>query len=207
MDFDALHKSANLPLVLYSWEKAVFLDRDGVITYENPLERAGDFLELIPGAERAIRRLNDSGLRVVVVTNQPRVGRAQIREERLWEIHERLLTDLRRSAGAKIDLILYCPHCQDASIPEFRLDCPWRKPKPGMLQFVGKRFGVDLTQSFMVGDRASDILSGQAVGARTILVRTPRLEVLGDPDPIYSATPHFESTNLESAIDVILSAS
>lgn len=198
MDFDALHRSAHQPWKHISRKRVVFLDRDGVIDYENPIEKASDYLELIPGAARAIKRLNDSGLPIVIITNQPRVGRAQITEERLRRIHERLLLDLKRSAGARVDLVLYCPHCLDALIPEFRLDCLWRKPKPGMMQFVSKRFGVDLTQSFVVGDKTSDILSGLAVGARTILV---------SHDPTYSATPHSESANLESAVKIILSSS
>lgn len=140
------------------------LDRDGTINEEVDHLDHPDQLVLIPGSARAIRRLADMGLGVVVVTNQAQVGRGLLTEDRLEQIHLRLETELHDS-GAEIDAIVFCPHRPEDA-------CRCRKPQPGMALDAAARFGFDLDRSFVVGDHAGDVGMGRAIGATTFLVLT-----------------------------------
>lgn len=144
----------------------VLLDRDGTINEElAPRYVLGpEDLRLIPGAAAAIRELRELGLGVVVVTNQSPVGRGWITETRLSEVHDRL-RELLRAEGADVDGIEHCPHAPDDG-------CRCRKPAAGLVERAAATFGFDPAASFMVGDHASDMALGRAVGARTILVLT-----------------------------------
>src|SRR3990167_10930469 len=104
---DINHRSANTPFFYKQGQKVVFLDRDGTICLENPIEKSSEEVKLIPEAAQAIRELNERGFFVVLVTNQPRVARNQVSEQRLGEIHKAMEADLEREEGAKLDLILY----------------------------------------------------------------------------------------------------
>jgi len=146
-----------------SGRRAVFLDRDGVITQEPPhYAHRVDQLKFIPGAPEAIRSLNQNGYLVIVVTNQSGIGRGYYLEEDTIKFNQAMEQKLDKY-GARIDAIYYCPHHPDDH-------CECRKPKPGMLLDAGKRFNINFTQSFMVGDRMSDIEAGEHVGCETILV-------------------------------------
>lgn len=143
--------------------RAVFLDRDGVI---NRCEVRGgkpyaprslaDF-RLLPRVSGAVRLLKRAGLLVVVVTNQPDIGQGLIEPAEVAAMHEKL------KRGLAIDDIKMCPHRQDAS-------CACRKPKPGMLLEAARERHIDLKKSFMVGDRWSDVVAGQAVGCYTVFI-------------------------------------
>jgi D-glycero-D-manno-heptose 1,7-bisphosphate phosphatase len=145
---------------------AMFLDRDGVII-ENAhyLARLSD-IRLIPGAAEAIRRLNIAGIPVVVVSNQSGVARGYFPESFVRETHA-YLDDLLARQGARVDCWCFCPHH-----PEFGLDCPCRKPKPGMLLAAARERTLDLSQSWLIGDNVTDLQAGASAGCRTILVRT-----------------------------------
>ncbi|HLC67701.1 MAG TPA: HAD-IIIA family hydrolase [archaeon] len=154
--------------------KAVFLDRDGVITKDPGFNRY-DRLELLPGAAEAIKRLNEKYI-VIVVTNQPVVARGIMTEDEIRSRHERLAAELAKH-GAKIDAFYFCPHHPEkhhADIPEhamkYRIECACRKPGTGMIDQACKDFDIDLPGSFVVGDRASDIEMGKAAGCRTIFI-------------------------------------
>ena len=150
---------------------AVFLDRDGTINREvHHLSRV-EQVELLEGAAEAIRLLNGSGFKVVVVTNQGAVARGILPESRLGEIHAALTTLLAR-AGAAVDAIYYCPHHPTEGVGGLRRDCGCRKPRPGALQQAARDLGLDLERSFLIGDQASDVEAGRAAGCRTVLVRT-----------------------------------
>ena len=157
-------------------QKAVFLDRDGTINeYVGFLRKIEDF-RLIPGVAEAIRTINASGYLCIVVTNQPVIARGEVTVPALTEIHHKLET-LLGLEGAYIDGLYYCPHHPHkgypGEIPELKIDCDCRKPKPGMLLQAAKDFNIDLSQSFMVGDGEHDIKAGLAAGCRTILVNGP----------------------------------
>jgi D-glycero-D-manno-heptose 1,7-bisphosphate phosphatase len=145
---------------------AVFLDRDGVLNrvfvkdgITHPPMSVLEF-EFVPGAAEAVRRLHAAELVLVVVTNQPDVARGFQTREGVEEIHAYLRAELPMLE------VLACYHDDGDG-------CACRKPKPGMLLEAATRWNLDLRRSFLVGDRWSDVLAGQAVGCRTILVETP----------------------------------
>jgi D-glycero-D-manno-heptose 1,7-bisphosphate phosphatase len=145
------------------------LDRDGTINeqmgYINHLDR----FVLLPGAGRAIARLNRAGLAVVVVSNQSGLARGYFPKELIDQVHGRMRQELAVDE-ARLDGIYYCPHYPRANLAEYRVDCDCRKPRPGMLLKAAEELGLDLARSFVVGDRSSDLEAGRAVGAKCILV-------------------------------------
>lgn len=151
---------------------AVFLDRDGVLIVEAEYLSDPARVQLVPGAAAAVRRLNDAGRPVVVVTNQSGVARGFFPESRVAEVHARIAELLLAEAGARIDHFDYSPFHPTAGVGEYLRDSDCRKPKPGMLLRSAAALGLDLAQSWMVGDRRSDLEAGAAVGCRTILVQT-----------------------------------
>ena len=145
---------------------AVFLDRDGTINAEvNYLHRPAD-LQLIPGASGAIRRLNQAGFVVVVVTNQAGIARGFYSEADMHALHAHLGALLARD-HARIDAFYWCPHH-----PDFTGPCDCRKPGTAMIEAAASDHALDLRRSWLIGDTAGDIGAGQAAGCRTILVRT-----------------------------------
>lgn len=154
-------------------QKAIFLDRDGTINvYKGFLTRLEDF-ELLPGIAEAIKVMNEAGYLVIVVTNQPVVARGEVTEEELAGIHNKMET-LLGLEGAYLDGIYYCKHHPHkgyaGEVPELKIECGCRKPKPGMLFEAAKDFNIDLSQSYMVGDSGSDIKAGIAAGCRTVFI-------------------------------------
>ena len=151
--------------------RAVFLDRDGTINEERGYLDRLDRLELYPYAVDAVRLLNRAGFLTVVVTNQGGIGRGIIDEAFLAQVHA--VIDQRMTAGhARIDRFYYCPHHPDAVTVELRGPCTCRKPLPGMIERACRELSIDPTRSYMVGDRIIDVRSGQAAGARSILLRS-----------------------------------
>jgi len=154
-------------------QKAVFLDRDGTINvYKGFLRNIDDF-ELISGVAEAIKIMNSSGYLVVVVTNQPVIARGEVTYEQLSEIHNKLETELGKK-GAYIDGVYFCPHHPDSGydgeIKELKIECTCRKPNPGMLIDASKDMNIDLKQSYMVGDGKNDIIAGNKIGCKSILL-------------------------------------
>jgi histidinol-phosphate phosphatase family protein len=158
----------------------VVLDRDGTIIVERHYLSDPEKVELLPGAADGMRRLRDLGLGLVVVTNQSAIGRGYFGPERLAEIHERLVGDLRREE-IQLDGIFFCPHTPDDG-------CACRKPRTGMVERAALELGFDAREGFVVGDLPSDILLGQALGSTTLLIRTghgARTEAEGEARPDY----------------------
>lgn len=152
--------------------KAVFIDRDGVITQDPPhYAHRIDQLRLIDGSGPAIKRLNDQDFKVIVITNQSGVAKGFYEEKDIEIFNKEMIRQLKQF-NAHIDAILYCPHHPEATVRKYQIDCDCRKPKPGMLLEGGKKFNVNFGSSFLVGDKWSDIEAGRAVGCRTILVKT-----------------------------------
>lgn len=154
-------------------QKAVFLDRDGTINKEVGFLRHPEELELLPGAAEGIRKINRSGYLAIVITNQPVIARGEVTEKELKEIHNKLET-LLGEEGAYLDAVYYCPHHPDkgfpGEIPELKIDCECRKPKPGLLYRAARDFNIDLSKSIMIGDSERDILAGKAANLRTVLL-------------------------------------
>lgn len=155
--------------------KAVFLDRDGVINRNASIE--GEYitcwedLEILPGVGQAITWLNRSGFQVIVVTNQRGVAKGLITVAQLESIHQRMCQALAHE-GAWIKAIYYCPH-------EISPPCACRKPQPGMLLEAALAFDIDLAVSWMIGDSEKDVEAGKRAGCRTARLT---------PDPSFSGT-------------------
>lgn len=156
--------------------RAVFLDRDGVIN-EDYLFNKSQKLQIFSKAAIAIKRLNALGFKVVVVTNQPHVAKGVHRETDVRKTNRIIVTKLKKSGG-RIDAIYYCPHHpeQRADIPKwarkYRIVCECRKPSIGLLRKAQKKFGIDFSSSYFIGDRTVDVQCGRAAGCTTILVKT-----------------------------------
>ena len=150
---------------------AIFLDRDGVVIEDAHYLASPARVRLLPGSAEAIATLNRAGWPVVVVTNQSGVARGYFPPAAVEAVHD-FLSEQLAGYGARVAGYYYCPHYPTADVEAFRADCACRKPKPGMLHRAAADLGLDLTRSWMVGDRASDLEAGAAAGTRTILVRT-----------------------------------
>lgn len=154
-------------------QKAVFLDRDGTINqYQGFIKTKKDMI-LIEGVAKAISQINQSGYLAIVVTNQPVIARGECTLEELEQIHNQMETLLGRE-GAFLDDIFFCPHHPDKGFlgerTEYKFDCDCRKPKPGLLLQAAEKYNIDLEQSYMVGDSASDIEAGRLAGCRGIYI-------------------------------------
>ena len=174
-----------------SGRRAVFLDRDGVLVVPEIRDgrsyaprSLGDF-RLYPEAKAALTRLKQAGYLLVVVTNQPDVGKGLISQSTLDEMHNRIRRVLC------VDRIEVCPHGQAD-------DCSCRKPKPGMLLNAARECRIDLTMSFMVGDRASDVAAGIAAGCETIFID---LNYVSELKP---KSPHHTAHSIAEAADIII---
>ncbi|MBO8156380.1 MAG: HAD family hydrolase [Bacillaceae bacterium] len=146
--------------------RAVFLDRDGVINEVLSkrvkfVNKPDDFY-LLDGVGEGIKMLNDAGFKVFVVTNQGGIGLGYMNESDLLRVHEKMEKDLK-AYHAHVDDIAYCPHKPHAN-------CPCRKPKPKMILDLARKYDIDLSKSFMVGDRDPDIEAGKRAGTRTVFI-------------------------------------
>lgn len=179
--------------------RAVFLDRDGVINKEVHHLHRKEELELLPGAGKAIWRLNNSPYKVIVVTNQSVVARGMCSEDKLEEIHEELESMLE-TKGAHLDGIYFCPHHPEGKVEKYSRVCGCRKPAIGLLEQARSDFNLDLERSFLVGDSTSDIKAGSDAECSTILVGTG----YGGSDGEYNVRADYECGDLGEAAKLII---
>lgn len=145
--------------------KLIILDRDGVINFDRPdYIKHPDEWEAIPGSLHAIALLNQAGYRIVIASNQSGIARGYYTEDMFLLINEKMHQQVSQ-AGGHIDKIFYCPHA-----PNKRCGC--RKPEPGLLNQIANTFNCSLKNVPMVGDRFTDVLVAQKVGALPLMVRT-----------------------------------
>lgn len=160
--------------------RAVFLDRDGVInryvlnpefgTFDSPA-RPEDF-DLLPGVGEAIAILNETEFLTIVVSNQPGIAKGRFTPALLDSVTDKMQSLIRQSGG-RLDAVYYCPHHPAGIVEEYRERCDCRKPKHGMLQKAARELNVDLSTSYVIGDGVHDVIAGQEAGTRTIFV-SPR---------------------------------
>lgn len=185
-------------------QKCIFLDRDGTINCHNGLISKPEQLELEDGVAEAIRLINESGYLAIVVTNQPVVARGMCDIADVEEIHKKLVTLLGRE-GAYLDDIVFCPHHPDKGYPEenplYKIVCNCRKPKTGMIDDMVKKYHIDITESFMIGDTTMDVQTGKNAGLKTVLVKTGE----AGRDGKYTVKADYEAENLLDAVKRVIS--
>jgi len=179
-------------------KKIVFLDRDGVINKDSPeyIKNWNEF-EFIPGSIEAIRRLTAAGFAVILITNQSGIGRGIIAPEDLADMHTKMQEKIRAHGGEICD-IFFCPHCPDEN-------CDCRKPKPGLIWHAQKKYSIDLSSAWMIGDSAKDIECAISAGCgHHILVQTGNgiaaEKILAEK----GITPLYVEKNLLTAAERIL---
>lgn len=149
--------------------RAVFIDRDGTISEEVGYINHVSRFRLFPYSAAALKQLHEHGYLAIVITNQAGVARGYFSEEMVQAIHKQMTKDLETS-GAKVDAIYYCAHHPTVGEPPYQLDCDCRKPKPGLLLRAARDYDIDLANSWMIGDRYSDIELAANAGVKSALV-------------------------------------
>ena len=167
---------------------AIFLDRDGVINEEVGYLDSLDKLKVIPCAYEAIKLINESGMKAVVISNQAGVARGLITEEFVKKTNNHLQIILRER-GVYINNFYYCPHHPTEGEEPYRQICDCRKPAPGMFLEAARDLNIDLELSYMVGDRFLDMEAAKKAGVKGILVRTGYGKELLQDDGPNKATP------------------
>jgi D-glycero-D-manno-heptose 1,7-bisphosphate phosphatase len=187
--------------------RAVFLDRDGVLVEDVDVLTHPGQLRVLPGVPAALRQLHDHGFKLVVVTNQPVVARGLATEADISTVHQALARLIEEDGGCAPDRFYTCPHHPRATLPDYRQDCDCRKPRTGMLRRAAGELGLDLTASYLVGDRLTDIIAGAHAGCRTLLVETGKhlAPLISTSDPIDTGVePDFRCADLAAATQWIL---
>lgn len=162
---------------------AIFLDRDGVLTEEKSYICSLKELSIFPYVKECIRQIKEKGYYAIVISNQSGVARGFFTEETLQEMNAYLIEEIN------VDAIYYCPHHMAGKVEKYRKKCNCRKPEIGMLEKAQEDFQINMKKSYLVGDRASDILAGKKAGIKTILLEsgygTKGLEQDVTPDYIF----------------------
>lgn len=187
-------------------QPAIFIDRDGTINEDIGYVSSPDELKIYPWAAEAVRLINESQLKAIIITNQSGVARSLYTEETLGAIHKRLAVELAR-ARARIDAIYYCPHHPEIGDERYRRACDCRKPGVGLLRRAEREHRIDLARSYVIGDKASDINLATAAGARGALVLTGygRRTLAGRER--WPCEPAIIADNLLEAVKLILDRS
>ena len=152
-------------------QPAVFLDRDGTMIHEVGYLSRREDLRWFSWTIDAIRLLNRAGFAVCVTTNQGGIGLGFYEEQFVLDLHKEMSATVA-AAGGRIDGWYYCPHYPTAVIERLRMDCDCRKPKPGMIRRAASELPLDLSRSYVVGDKFADVALAKAVGAKGVLVKT-----------------------------------
>jgi D-glycero-D-manno-heptose 1,7-bisphosphate phosphatase len=184
---------------------AVFLDRDGTLIEDVDYLSAFDQIVVFPWTIDALRLLVRAGFLTIVVTNQSAVARGIVAEDFVTETHQELNRRFGRG-GAHVDGFYYCPHHPEATVERYRGSCRCRKPDPGMIEAGALDHAVDLTRSWMIGDRWIDVATGNRAGVRSILVRTGHAERVEETAPAGTRADAILN-NLMEAVGWILRAS
>lgn len=177
-------------------KKIIILDRDGIINYDSyDYIKTPDEWHPVPGSLDAIAQLNRSGFYVMIATNQSGIGRGLYDVPMLDLIHEKLQSELA-SVGGHIEEIFFCPH-----LPADHCAC--RKPKPGLLQQIQKKYAVDLSTVFFIGDKLTDVQAARAAGCKPLLVLSALEKTRTETDPEMANVPRF--SNLSEAVEYVIS--
>ncbi len=176
-------------------KRALFLDRDGTIIHDVGYLSDPDRIEFFPNVLEKISKIKKSGLMFFVVTNQSGIGRGYFDESVLTDIHDRL-SRLMSDVDAGFDGLRYCPHSPND-------DCPCRKPSPKMVHSLADEFDIDLKESFFIGDKVQDVITGINSGCRTVLILNdnPLDKFVSSEDWV---DPDFVASTPADALDWVL---
>lgn len=184
-------------------ERAVFLDRDGTLIEDRGYICTFGEVRVFPFAVAAVRMLNESRYRVIVVTNQSSIARGICTEAQVQGLHEEITAHFRHQ-GAVISGFYYSPYLKDGQVEKYKKDHPSRKPGPGMILEARRDFGIDLSVSYIIGDSARDILAGKQAGCQTVLVKTGHGgKAIGELKQL-NVTPDIVAENLLAAVEMIV---
>jgi D-glycero-D-manno-heptose 1,7-bisphosphate phosphatase len=193
---------------------AVFIDRDGTLNemvydethglLDSP--RRPEQVRLKKGAADFLRGLKRAGFLTVIVTNQPGIAKGTLTVEELDAVN-RKVARLLSAGGAEWDDLYFCPHHPTGVKRAFSRKCPCRKPKPGMLMEAAKKQGINLSESWMVGDGLNDVQAGRAAGCKTILVTKLKLDQVEHFFTLPNSKPTAIASNLREALKVVRAAS
>jgi D-glycero-D-manno-heptose 1,7-bisphosphate phosphatase len=185
-------------------KRAVFVDRDGVLSEEVGYLGDRDHVRLIPHSAEAVKLVNQSGLKIIAITNQSGVARGYFSEEMLGQIHGKM-EQLLKDQGAFLDGIYYCPHHPEGTVEAYRMVCDCRKPAAGLLIQAAQEHSIDVSSSYLIGDKRTDIECAHRAGARGILVLTGYgRDELGKINSAASAQPAYVAADLLDAVQWII---
>ena len=186
---------------------AIFLDRDGVIIEEVGHLDSLDKLMIFPSTFEAVRLINQSDFKTVVITNQAGVAKGLFTEAFVWQTHQ-YLQDALKNQNAFIDAFYYCPHHPTEGTPPYRRICDCRKPAPGLFLKAAHDMDIDLFGSYMIGDRYRDIEAAHKAGSKGVLVRTGYgKDILTNAGPDHETPqgkPEFIADDILQAVHWIL---
>jgi D-glycero-D-manno-heptose 1,7-bisphosphate phosphatase len=178
--------------------RAIFLDKDGTLVEDVPYAADTSNVRILPGVVGGLRLLNSAGYLFIVISNQSGIARGLFAEADLLPVKQRLEDELA-AFGLPLAAFCYCPHNPNGSVREYSIECDCRKPKPGLLLRAASQHNIDLSGSWMIGDKESDIAAGQAAGCRTVLLAS-------NPPPRNDRpAPDVVAPNLKHAAQAILS--
>ena len=180
-------------MMIENKKPALFLDRDGVLTEEIGYTTSIENLHIFPYVAECIRQIHEKGYYTIVITNQSGVARGLFTEKTLKDMN----TFLKEMTG--VDAIYYCPHHPNGDVESYRKICKCRKPEIGLLEQACIDFEIDMNRSYMVGDRAGDIVTGQRVGIKTVLLESG----YGLAGLEQNVTPDYIFTDLRNVIDIL----
>lgn len=151
--------------------KAIFLDRDGVINIDKGYVHKIEDFKFYPGVFEALKKLQDADYKLLIVTNQSGIALDYYTEEDFFRLTDYMLSEFSKR-GIKIDKVYYCPHHENGTNPKYTMKCDCRKPESGMIKQGIEEFNIDPSKSFLVGDKENDIKAAHKEGIKAILVKT-----------------------------------
>lgn len=177
--------------------KAVFVDRDGTINVDVHYLDDPDKFEMYPGVPIGVKKLQEHGFKIIVITNQSGIARGYFTEEQLSGVHERMKQEFQKF-GVTLDGIYYCPHHPDDK-------CNCRKPNTGLFEKAIREHNINVEKSYMLGDKILDISAGEKIGVRTVLIPEPHLreDFLSQKNE-WEYHPDYIADDFLDAIDWIL---
>lgn len=175
--------------------KYIFLDRDGTILVDKHYLFKIEDLEFLPNAIEGLKKLQQAGCKFIIVTNQAGIAKGIYNEGQYFKFREEMHRRLKEK-GIFIDAEYFCPHHVKGVIEKYKINCECRKPKPGLVKEVAAKFGINLSDSFFIGDKDCDIKLSKNCMGKIILINNGQYTITSNPD--------FTVRNLDEAADIIL---